>query len=123
MIQRLSEVSAVNWPQTGNKFWRSLATPFGRTPAMMAAIVGGAARLLFCRDQNANARHKAGHNAGGHAIDRFTLLRELTLQALDLVLQARVLADQCLDLAHRMQNRGVIAATEAAADFRQRAQG
>lgn len=49
------------------------------------------------------------------------LLLQLALQRFDLILQGHVLADQRLDLAYGMQNRGVIAATEAAADFRQRA--
>src|SRR5215211_143427 len=41
---------------------------------------------------------------------------ELTLQRFDLLRQGRIPGDQCLDFAHGMQHRGVIAAAEAAAD-------
>jgi hypothetical protein len=44
---------------------------------------------------------------------------QLTLEGFDLFRQRDVLGDQCLDFAHGMQNRGVIASAEPAADFRQ----
>ncbi len=46
------------------------------------------------------------------------LLLQLPLQDLDFLGQRHVVADQALDLAHRVQHRGVVAAAEAPADFR-----
>src|SRR4051812_327718 len=45
------------------------------------------------------------------------LLLQLPLQRLDLLGECDVLGDQRLDLAHGMENRGVIAPAEAAADL------
>ena len=50
------------------------------------------------------------------------LLLQLTLEDLDLLGERVVGANQVLDLAHGMQDRGVIAATEAPPDLGQRAQ-
>jgi hypothetical protein len=47
------------------------------------------------------------------------LFLKLPLQRLDLFGQRGVFRHQCLDLAHGMQDRGVIASAEAAADLRQ----
>src|SRR5471030_1293863 len=51
------------------------------------------------------------------------LLLQLAFENLDFLGQGHVVADQALDLAHRMQHGGVVAAAEAPADFRQRPQG
>src|SRR5262245_7864637 len=48
------------------------------------------------------------------------LAAELALQLLDLVLEARILADLTIDLADRVQHGGVIAVAEPPADLRQR---
>src|SRR4029077_7787596 len=48
---------------------------------------------------------------------------KLPLQGLDLLGQARVVANEILDLAHRVQDRGVVASAEPPADLRQRPQG
>jgi hypothetical protein len=53
---------------------------------------------------------------GGGAI---RLLLQLTLQNLDFLGQRHIIADQALDLTHRMQHGGVVAAAETPADFRQ----
>jgi hypothetical protein len=45
-------------------------------------------------------------------------LLQLPLQQFDLFGERSILGDQGLDLAHGMQHRGVVASTEAAADFR-----
>jgi hypothetical protein len=47
------------------------------------------------------------------------LFLKLALQRFDLFGQRRVLGDQCLDFANRVQHRGVVASAEAAADLRQ----
>src|SRR3954469_3754764 len=47
---------------------------------------------------------------------------QLPLQNLDFLGQRRVIAHEVLDLAHRMQDGGVIASAEAAPDLRQRTQ-
>jgi hypothetical protein len=50
-----------------------------------------------------------------------SLFLQLTLEGFDLFRQRGVLADQPLDLAHGVQNSGVVASAEAAADLGQRA--
>src|SRR6476660_6601963 len=50
------------------------------------------------------------------------LLLQLAFQQIDFFRQRRVGVHEILDLSHRMQNRGVVASAEAAADLRQRAQ-
>src|SRR5262249_18644897 len=52
-----------------------------------------------------------------------SLFLQLPLKDLDLLGQRHVVADKAFDLAHGMQNRGVIATAKAPADFRQRTQG
>ena len=47
------------------------------------------------------------------------LALQLALQRFDLFGQRGIPGDQCLDLAHGMQHRGVIAPAEPAADFGQ----
>ena len=47
------------------------------------------------------------------------LFLKLALQRFDLFGQSRVLGDECLDFANRVQHRGVVASAEAAADLRQ----
>ena len=50
---------------------------------------------------------------------RLLLALQLTLERFDLFGERNILRHQCLDLAHGMQHRGVIASPEAAADFGQ----
>src|SRR5205823_2965847 len=50
------------------------------------------------------------------------LFLQLPFQQIDFVRQRRVGIDKVFDLSHRMQNRGVVASAEAAADLRQRTQ-
>lgn len=47
------------------------------------------------------------------------LFLKLALQQIDLVGQRDILGDQRLDLAHRVQHRGVVATAKPASDFRQ----
>src|SRR5215469_12031830 len=56
------------------------------------------------------------------ATDRRHLFLQLPLQQIDFFRQRRVGVDEVFDLSHRMQNRGVVASAEAAADLRQRTQ-
>src|SRR5690242_533198 len=46
------------------------------------------------------------------------LLLQLSLEDFDLLSQCHVVADEALDLAHRVQHGGVVAATETPPDFR-----
>jgi hypothetical protein len=46
------------------------------------------------------------------------LFLQLPLEDFDLLGKRHVVADQALDLAHRVQHRGVVAAAEPPADFR-----
>ena len=46
------------------------------------------------------------------------LFLQLPLEDLDFLSQRHIGADQALDLAHRVQDGGVVAATEPPADFR-----
>src|SRR5215813_7329454 len=55
-----------------------------------------------------------------HACESFL---QLPFQGFDLLGQGRIAADEVLDLAHGVQDRGVVASAEAAADLRQRPQG
>src|SRR5262249_27763363 len=50
------------------------------------------------------------------------LFLQLPFQQIDFFRQRRVGVDEVFDLSHRMQNRGVVASAEAAADLRQRTQ-
>src|ERR1044072_7573475 len=54
--------------------------------------------------------------------DAVRLLLQQPLQELDLFGEHVVVVDQALDLAHRVQHRGVVAPAEAAADLGQRTQ-
>src|SRR5262249_1474167 len=52
-----------------------------------------------------------------------SLFLQLPLKDLDLLGQRHVIAHQAFDLAHGMQDSGVVASTKAPTDFGQRAQG
>src|SRR5215207_4121362 len=68
--------------------------------------------------------NSAGFEAGaaGRAAPPGSFLQH-ALQELDLVVEAGVLAEQSLDLAHGVEDGGVVAPAEAPADLRKRAQG
>src|SRR5262245_44777000 len=52
-----------------------------------------------------------------------SLFLQLPLKKLDFLRKGHVVADQALDLAHRVQDRRVIASAETPADLRERSQG
>ena len=68
-------------------------------------------------DKDANARLAAGHCVVGPGDARLFL--QLPLEDLDFLGESHIVADQTFDLAHGMQHRGVVAATEAPADLGQ----
>src|SRR5579883_1465815 len=57
---------------------------------------------------------------GGGDFPRFSLFLQLALERFDLLGERRIVADEVLDLAHRVQHRRMVAAAEAPAYFRQR---
>jgi hypothetical protein len=81
------------------------------------------------RGQDTNSLHVGGQIRAvpwaavfGHGLVSATdecLFLQLTFQDLDFLGQRHVVADQALDLAHRVQNRRVVATAEAPANFRQ----